>query len=121
MTKEQVSAADVLESVKGTEVKPTFVQKAGLLLAAGVGVVIALVTRGVVYFLIAHYPTSPTPQSMKELGVDGKVAVEEYKELSAIALKSAQAIFQTIVSQALLPVFTAILEYIFAKGDDNNS
>ena len=51
---------------------------------------------------------------------DADQVIEQYKELSSIAVKSAQDLFQTIVTQALLPVFTAILDYIFAKSSGNS-
>jgi drug/metabolite transporter (DMT)-like permease len=100
MSKEVIDAGAVLASVGDTKVQPSFVQKAGLWLAAGVGTVIAAVTAGVVY---------------------PKQAIEQYKELSAVSIKSALDLFQTVVTQALLPVFTAILGYIFGKGSDSNS
>ena len=121
MTKETIGADAVLASVGSTTVQPSFVQKAGLWLAAGVGIVIASVTAGVVYFLISHYPDTPTLEVLKTFAPDTKLAIEQYKELSAISVKSALDLFQIVVTQALLPLFTAILGYIFAKGNDINS
>ena len=121
MTKETIGADAVIASVGGTTVQPSFVQKVGLWLAAGVGIVIASVTAGVVYFLISHHPDTPTLEMLKTFAPDTKQAIEQYKELSAVSVKSAQDLFQTVVTQALLPVFTAILGYIFAKGNDGNS
>ena len=118
--KEIVEAQTVLQSVAGTRVHPTFVQRAGLWLAAGVGSIIAIVTVCVVIFLFTHYPSMPSTETLKQT-TDSKAALEQYKELSGIAVKSAQDLFQTIVAQALLPVFTAILGYIFAKGGKDDS
>ena len=121
MTKEVIEAGTVLESVGQTTVQVSFVQRAGLWLATGVGTLIALVTVGVVCFVVVHHPATPTLATLKGLGLDPKQAIEQYKELSSVSVKGAQDIFQTIVTQALLPVFTAILGYIFAKGSENNS
>ena len=121
MTKETIGADAVLASVGSTRVQPSFVQKAGLWLAAGVGFAIAAVTGGVVYFLISHHPITPTLDTLKTFASDPKQAIEIYKELSAVAVKSALDLFQTVVTQALLPVFTAILGYIFAKGNDRDT
>ncbi len=121
MTKDTIDAGTVMASVGNTRVQPSFVQKAGLWLAAGVGIVITSVTAGVVYFLISHHPDTPTLETLKSFAPDTKQGIEQYKELSAISVKSAQDLFQTVVTQALLPVCTAILGYIFAKGNDGNS
>ena len=117
MIKETIPADEVMAQVHDIKVQPVpFVQKAGLRLAMAVGILIAAVTGSVVYFLISHYPDAPTVEMLKD-----KHAIEQYKILSAISVKSAQDLFQTIVTQALLPVFTAILGYIFAKGNGGNS
>ena len=119
--KEVVEASTVLATIGQTKVEPTFVQRAGLLLAGGVGSLIALVTVGVVIFLYTHYPAMPSPEIFKEAQADSNTILEQYKDLSGVAVQSAQELFQTIVTQALLPVFTAILGYIFAKGGKNDS
>lgn len=116
MSKETIDAQAVMDSVGKIEVHPSFVQKAGLWLAAGVGALIAGVTFAVIYFLISNYPPIQTPESLKILSSDPQLAIQLYKELSSISVKSALDIFQTIVSQALLPILTAILGYVFAKG-----
>ncbi|MBI4024323.1 MAG: hypothetical protein HY360_05035 [Verrucomicrobia bacterium] len=113
--KERVEAATVLKDVEGTKVKPSFVQWAGLWLAAGVGSLMFIVTVGVGAFFYTHHPSVPSAETLSHMP-DPKAAIEQYKELSGIALKSVQDLFQTIVAQALLPLFTAILGYIFAKG-----
>jgi uncharacterized membrane protein len=119
--KETVSPETVLAeggaSGDGTKLKATFVQRAGLWLAAGVGAIIALVTVFILVFVYRHYPTMPTGDAVLANGVDAKTIIERYKELSQVTIKSGQELFQTIVTQALLPVLTAILGYIFGKGD----
>ena len=114
--KEIVQANTVMAAAKGANVKPPFVQRAGLWLAAGVGSLILLVTVGVLIFLCIYYPKAPVLEPLKQTPAETKIVLDSYKELSGIAVKNALELFQTIVSQALLPVFTAILGYIFAKG-----
>lgn len=119
--KEVIAPEDVMADVHDIRVQQVpFVQKAGLKLATAVGVVIAVVTISAVYLLISHHPEAPTLEMLKDSS-ENKQMIEQYKELSAIAVKSAQDLFQTIVTQALLPVFTAILGYIFAKSGSGNS
>ncbi len=112
-----IPAEAVLEVSGKTHIKATFVQRAGLPPAAGVGSIIALVRVGVVIFLYPHYPQMIGVEVLKQYQTDAKGALDQCKELSGVAVKSAQKLFQTIVTQALLPVFTAILGYIFAKGE----
>jgi uncharacterized membrane protein len=115
--KETVSSAEVLAEAGTTKVKPTFVQLAGLWLAAGVGTIIAIVRIAVIVFVYMHYPVMPSAEAITAASADSTSAIEQYKELSQIAIKNGQDLFQTIVTQALLPVLTAILGYIFGKSD----
>jgi hypothetical protein len=99
--------------------KGTFVQRAGLWLAAGVGGVTAVVTVCLLIFLCRHFPEMPTARALNGSGAQNgtvQYTIEQYKQLSDIAVKSTQDIFQTIVAQVLIPVFTAILGYIFGRG-----
>lgn len=119
--KQVIAPEEIMAEVHDIKVQQVpFVQKAGLKLATAVGVVITIVTVSAVYLLISHHPEVPTLDMLKTFE-DADQAIEQYKELSAIAVKSAQDLFQTIVTQALLPVFTAILGYIFAKSGSGNS
>lgn len=113
--KETISSETVLATAGGTKVKPTFVQVAGLWLAGGVGGIIALVTAAVMILMFVHYPSMPAADVLKD-AVAAKTQVDQYKELSQIAVKNGQDLFQTIVTQALLPVLTAILGYIFGRS-----
>ncbi len=113
--REVVSAPSVSSAAGGTAVQATFVQKAGLWLAGGVGGTIAFVAAGTVVFLYAHYPAMPSTESLRS-PADAKLILEQYRELAGVAVKSAQDLFQTVVTQTLLPVLTAILGYIFARG-----
>jgi len=110
----EVMSIDVGDAVGKTSVAPSFVQRAGLYLALGVGLVIAAVTVLVIIFLFSYYPSRPS--GTFSTAEEAKAAMEEFKALSEITVKNATDLFQTVVTQALLPVFTAILGYIFAKG-----
>ena len=112
--KEIVAAATVLRGLGHTTVKGTFVQRAGLWLAGGVGSIIAIVTISLLVFLYQHYPQMPRPEAGG--ATSGQYTIDEYKQLSEIAIKGTQDLFQTIVAQVLIPVFTAILGYIFGRG-----
>jgi hypothetical protein len=96
--------------------KGTFVQRAGLWLAAGVGGITAIVTICIVIFLYQHFPSMPAAQALNNPAQATQYTIEQYKQLSEIAVKSTQEVFQTIVAQVLIPVFTAILGYIFGRG-----
>jgi hypothetical protein len=41
--------------------------------------------------------------------------LDEYKSLTETVIANTREIFQTIVAQALLPIFAAVLGYIFGK------
>lgn len=112
-----IPAAEVLEPLGHTKVKGTFVQRAGLWLAAGVGGVIGIITILLIVFLYLHYPELPRPAGPKGgPGAPAQYTIEEYKQLSEIAVKSTQELFQTVIAQVLIPVFTAILGYIFGRA-----
>lgn len=116
--RKKTTADQLVASIGNAEVKPSFVQKAGLRLALGVGSVIALATVGTVIFLCIHYPSGPQiPADLEP--TKAKESIGNYKELSGVVIQNAVTMFQTIVTQALLPVFTAILGYIFAKAGEN--
>src|ERR1043166_8228861 len=114
---EKVPWEEVMAAAGTTSVKPTFVQRAGLSLAAGVGAIIAMVTFFVLLFVYRHYPTMSSADVLNTSAENAKNVIERYKELSEIAIKGGQDLFQPIVTQALLPVLTAILGYIFGKGE----
>jgi len=63
----------------------------------------------------------PTAQALNGAGGQPtQYTIEQYKQLSEIAVKATQDVFQTIVAQVLIPVFTAILGYIFGRGSRTN-
>jgi hypothetical protein len=58
----------------------------------------------------------PNPALAKATQTDFTATIDQYKSLSEIAIKDAISMFQTVVTQALLPVFTAILGNIFGRA-----
>ncbi len=84
-------------------------------------------TFALLFFLYKHFPDMPSAEAPKagaadqRGGIPAQYTLDRYKSLSEIAVKSTQDIFQTIVAQALIPVLTAVLGYIFAKsGKDSD-
>ena len=116
--RKKTSAVQLVASTGGASVKISFVQKAGLWLALGVGSVIALATLGVVMFLCIHYPEAPVMSADLD-HAKAKESIGNYKDLSGVVVQNAVTMFQTIVTHALLPVFTAVLGYLFAKAGEN--
>jgi hypothetical protein len=92
------------------------VRQAGMRLALGVGLLISVVT----IMLAAHWmvtaPWTGVPPHFSEMKTaDGKALVENLKTISDLAADRSIRLFDAIVSRALLPVFTAILGYIFGS------
>src|SRR5438876_8347029 len=118
MAKEVASADDVLGSLKNSKLElGSFVQRAGLYLAAGVGTLIAVTTIALIAFLYIYYPTPLSTESLKGTDEATKTLMTNHRELGDAAVKNAKELFQTIVAQAFLPVFTAVLGYIFGKSE----
>ena len=113
-----VQADEVLRSVQGG-VALRGIQRAGLWLAGGVGLLVFIICISLLIFLSHNYPNLPSEAALKESlsTTNGLAVVNQYKELSGVVTKDVRDVFQTIVTQALLPVFTAILGYIFALSD----
>ena len=106
----QVSSDEVLGTLKQSEPKlGTFVQRAGLWLALGVGLLIAIITVLLVLFLFLHYPATPQ---------ESQGNLDNYNTLVDTTTKTCLNLFDNIVVKALLPVFTAILGYIFGTRNE---
>jgi hypothetical protein len=92
------------------------VRQAGMRLAAGVGLLISVVTLMIAAHWMATAPWTGVPPHFSEMKTaDGKALVENLKSISDIAADRSIKLFDAIVSRALLPVFTAILGYIFGS------
>jgi hypothetical protein len=105
-------------SAKGTELTPT--QLAGLRLALGVGLAIALVTALVFLDCFMGRPILPSV-SVGTTPDQAEKMVQSFKELNAVNLDRATKLFDLIVVRAFLPVFTAILGYVFGSRADKGT
>ena len=108
--------------------KLTPTQQAGLWLAAGVGLTLigVLVFVAVVWFQTAPKPPAllplPTlndPAKAKEIIANtqalNQAALDNYKALNAEAISRVTSLFDLLATKTLLPIFTAILGYIFGS------
>ena len=109
----RISSEELLKD-SGTpgKVVPTYIERVGFWLAVGVGSIMAVVTVLDVVFFWFHYPDMPVATGDVLIT---KEALEQYKELSAVATESALNIFKTVVQQTLLPVLMTVIGYIFGK------
>ena len=114
-------AEDVLATVGSTSVTPPYAQRVGFNLAIVVGVAITLVVAALLFFVFQSYPQPPLPALVAESDAKAAIAVETYQQLGNSVIQHALELFKTIVAQALLPVFTALLGYIFAKETNGSA
>ena len=107
--------------MEGTPLKfGTFTQRAGLRLAAGVGGLAVVVTLLIVYKWMAMVPVPPdlgVTLSKEQVGV----VTDGYKALHEQAFDAASKLFDSIITKALLPVFTSILGYIFGARSTSDT
>lgn len=116
-----VSASDILKAAGADKpvTEGTFLQRTGLILAACVGGVTAVVILTLIGKWVFYAPKLPVIQP----GADPaavKAMLENYKTLQQIALEPFTTLFDSIVVKVLLPVFTSILGYIFGSRDKKN-
>ena len=106
---------DSAGDVKGVE-RLDPVRQAGMWLATGVGLLIATVTIMIVIHWMATAPWTGIPANLSGMKTeDAKAAVDNIKNMSDLSADRSIKLFDAIVSRALLPVFTAILGYIFGS------
>jgi hypothetical protein len=89
-------------------------QQAGMWLAAVVGAVIVGVIAIVVTVWFQSAPAVP------HLSAD-KAALDNYKALDGEAFTRVSNLFDLLATKALLPIFSAILGYIFGSREANKS
>jgi hypothetical protein len=90
------------------------IQQAGLKLAGGVGLVIALVTLVTVVHWWLYTPSIPKELLTADTQA-GKDILANYTSVAQSAADQATRIFDLIVSKAFLPIFTTIIGYIFGS------
>ncbi len=123
---QQMAAANQ-EAVSDLE-RLTPTQQAGLWLAAGVGLTIVgvLVFVAVVWFQTAPKPPAllplpalTDPAKAKEIIANtqalNQAALDNYKALNAEAISRVTSLFDLLATKTLLPIFTAVLGYIFGS------
>jgi hypothetical protein len=96
--------------------KLTGTQWAGFRLAIGVGVIILAVIIFVGIDWIANAPnlTYPDLDSVNAEDIETlSKAIEQYKTINDLAIERVKTLFDSIVVNALLPIFTLILGYVF--------
>jgi hypothetical protein len=117
---EKVSPSEILQSA-GAD-KPitggTWLQRTGVVLAAGVGALGAIVTLALIVKWMLVAPPLPTIPPMADANTT-KAILENYKSLQQIVLEPYTTLFDSIVVKVLLPVFTSILGYIFGSQRNN--
>ena len=119
-SRERVVPSEILgpleESGGGVAVTLTATQQAGLWLAVGVGVIMALVIILVGIDWWFRSPLAPAlPTDPAVYNATAKDLIADYKSLNELALDRATKLFDLVVVKALLPVFTTILGYIFGS------
>ena len=118
-TKTVASATEVLRGIptpKGDVRRLSPLQAAGVRLALGVGLAIALVTAAVLVDWFQGRPGFPSVSAATTQGQAGNL-VQNFKELNELSFERSTKIFDLIVVKAFLPVFTAILGYIFGSRE----
>jgi hypothetical protein len=106
------SANEILSEVAATSptaARLTPTQAAGMQLAWAVGSVITVVILFVCVDWVLMLPKS------QPIGTSTRDVIDNYKEMRDYATDDASKLFDLIVSKALLPVFTAVLGYIFGS------
>ncbi|PYT91887.1 MAG: hypothetical protein DMG36_16835 [Acidobacteria bacterium] len=107
----------------GTVLEP--LQRVGLWLAlAFFGYI--LIASGTIFFVSFHtiqlppFPTPPAnsgdPEHYKALADAYKQSVDVYQQIAKAQVERATQLFQLVVASTILPVFSAILGYIFGAN-----
>ncbi len=115
----RVAVTEWEQGIAGAEVKElTGLQKAGLSLAMGVGLVAFVLILGIGYVLVRNLPprlpalpVSASPQDIERY----KELAQLHQQMTQSAIDQSTKLFQLVVITALLPIFTTILGYIFGS------
>ena len=104
-----VSSKEVLGEFGG-RIEPSLPAR-GMKLMLGVGLLAAVVTLLIVGQWMMTAPGPPNLQGVS----DAAGAIKNYSDLSNVVVEAAVKMFDTVVGKVLLPVFTAILGYVFGS------
>jgi hypothetical protein len=117
--KKFIIKADSAGSVKGELAILDPTRRAGLQLAIGVGIVISLAILAITYDWIKKSPWASFPDGLGLADPEkAKVIIENIRQINELATDRAVKMFDAIVGRSLLPLFTAILGYIFGTRSD---
>ena len=124
--KREVNDSHVIKESSAGSVKEVTkldaVGQAGMQLAIGVGVLITIITVALVGHWIFTAPAIGIPSELTGKTPDETTKViENMKAMSDLAADRSIKLFDTIVTKAFLPVFTAILGYIFGSRNSSQS
>jgi hypothetical protein len=119
---EEGQPRDILEKLRIRELEP--LQRVGLWLAlAFVGYII--LASGTIFFVsfrclqLPIFPTAPSnsgdPEQYKQLVDAYKQSSDIYQQMAKLQVERATQLFQLVVASTILPVFSAILGYIFGS------
>jgi hypothetical protein len=113
-----IPASEILQSA-GSVTEGTYLQRTGLRLAAAVGTTAAVIIFALVGRWVFTAPIAPAlPQNADPATI--KTILDNYKVLQQTTLDPLTALFDSIVAKALLPIFTSILGFIFARASGNS-
>jgi hypothetical protein len=114
--------SDILEKLRIRELEP--LQWVGLWLALAFFVYIILAS-GTIFFVSFHciqlppFPSPPAnsgdPAQYKALVDAYKQSADVYQQMAKVQVERATQLFQLVVASTILPVFSAILGYIFGS------
>jgi hypothetical protein len=129
--REQVQPGEILQEALGTrapgrdwvrQLEP--LQRVGLWLALAFFAYI-LIATGTIFFVsfrciqLPPFPAPPTnsgdPVQYKALADAYKQSAEVYQQVAKVQVERATQLFQLVVASTILPVFSAILGYIFGS------
>lgn len=128
--REQVQPGEIVQEALGTGaselagVRLAPLQRVGLWLALAFFAYI-LIATGTIFFVsfrcvqLPPFPTPPInsgdPAQYKALVDSYKQSAEVYQQLAKVQVERATQLFQLVVASTILPVFSAILGYIFGS------
>ena len=120
----QVPQDQILQEVRGAGARLEPLQRVGLWLALAFFVYL-LIASGTIFLVSFHWlriPDFPVPPSnpgdleqYKRLLDAHKEAVDIYQQMAKLQVERATQLFQLVVASTILPVFSAILGYIFGS------
>jgi hypothetical protein len=102
------------DSVGGaSDVKPSFLEKWGVVFLAFAGGWILLVCSGIFLFFLSHLPPLPNLSGLTADQV--KDALSQHKQLVDQWRDSLTFLFDLLVAKTALPIVTLLLGYLFGK------